>query len=63
MNDNYRLEIAEASANFADTIIRIADKYEKNRTDAIRLVATTFLQSAYQFTFDNYKFKEETNNE
>lgn len=63
MNDNYYLEMADAATNFTETILRIADKYEINRTDAMHLTATTFLQTAFKLNFDNYQFKEETNNE
>lgn len=61
--NNIAQELAEANAKFTETVLKIADKYEVNRTTLLQVTANTFLETAYNFNYDKYQFKEETNNE
>lgn len=60
---DFEIELAGAATNYTETVLRIADKHGVNRTVAMHVTAKSLLQMAIAFNFDNYQFKEETNNE
>ncbi len=51
-------ELADISTNMVEQMIRIADKYKRNRTATVKTAAMTFFEAAMVGNFDKWELEE-----
>lgn len=61
--NNMVKEKAKATADFLDTMVKIADKYNEDRDECLQNAARVVMEMTFSDTFKDYETREDKNNE